>query len=138
MVILEDIIKIIKLLVGCNWRRKKVLKEVLKKFKELNILIRPFGVEEEELYKNNKECIVYNYSPVTQSNRFRLDIRIISESLARCLDIKKIMEDLLVGVGDTVKVPKCTKITFEGGASAREPETNTVHLLFSISFVGHK
>lgn len=138
MVVLEDIAKIIKLLVGCNWRRKKVLKEVLKKMQELNILIRPFGVEEEELYKNNKECIVYNYSPVAQSNRFRLDIRVISESLSRCLEIRSLMEDLFVGIGDTVKVPKCTKITFEGGASARETETNTVHLLFSISFIGHK
>ena len=41
-------------------------------------------------------------------------------------------------VGDTVKVNKCTKISFDGGSSAREVETDTVHLLFSINFWGHK
>lgn len=115
-----------------------MLKEVLKKLKELNILIRPFGVEEEELYENNKECIVYNYAPVAESNRFRLDIRIISKDLERCLEIRTLMEELLKGEGDIVKVPKCTSIIFEGGASARDLETKTVHLIFSISLVGHK
>ena len=115
-----------------------MLKEVLKKMQELNILIRAFGVDEEELYENNKECIIYNYSPVSQSNRFRLDIRVISASLSRCLDIRSELENLFVGVGDTVKVNKCTKISFDGGSSAREVETDTVHLLFSINFWGHK
>ena len=115
-----------------------MLKEVLKKMQKLNILIRPFGIEEEELYENNKECIIYNYSPVSQSNRFRLDVRVISTSLSRCLDIRSELENLFVGVGDTVKVNKCTKISFDGGSSAREIETDTVHLLFSINFWGHK
>lgn len=115
-----------------------MLKEVLAKLKELGILIRSFGVDEEELLENDKECIVYTYGSIERSNRFRLDIRIIAKTLDRCLEIKENMEDLLVGIGDEVKVKKCTKITFEGGSSAIEKETETVHLLFTISFVGHR
>ncbi|WP_297637944.1 hypothetical protein [uncultured Clostridium sp.] len=113
-----------------------MLKEVIAKLKETGILVRSFGVEEEELIENNKECIVYTFGSVAKSNRFRLDIRIIAKDLERCLEIKKQIETLFVGVGDTVKVKKCTKIDFEGGSSAREFETKTVHLLFTISFWG--
>lgn len=115
-----------------------MLKNVLKKIKELDILLVPFGVDKEELKANNNTCIVYNYAPVAKSNRFRLDIRIISNTLLDCVDIKENLENSLVGVGDTVKVPGISSINFSTGASAREFETNTVHLIFSIEIIGRK
>lgn len=115
-----------------------MLKNILKKIKELDILLVPFGVDEEELKSNSNTCIVYDYAPVAKSNRFRIDIRIISNTLLDCIDIKENLENLLVGVGDTVKVPGISSISFSAGASAKEFETNTVHLLFSIDIIGRK
>lgn len=113
-----------------------MLKDILNKFKELGILIKPFGVEEEELIKNNKECIVYNYSPVATSKRFILTIRIIAPTLSKCLEVKEEMESKLLGIGDEVKVKNATFIEFEGGSSAFEHETGTTHLIFNINVVG--
>ncbi len=114
-----------------------MISEIIKKLKETNIKVCPFGIDEKKL-KEVRECILYTYNPIATSNKFQLEIRVISDSLESCLEIKKELESLFLGKGDKVNLKKCTYVEFTGGGSLKDFANEKVHLFFYMNFIGRR
>lgn len=101
-----------------------ILDELLGLLKPLGYDIHPFGSD------NIKECIVYNFVPLTcdkVKEQNRLEITVISKSMRKGLEMIKQIKDVLLTLGDDPKTNNILEVTLNGGGSLENLETNTFH-----------
>ena len=111
-----------------------MLSKVISELDKLNYYV-TFNSFNEDDFNTYKDIIVYNYNSISTNNRFRIDIKVVSEDLLRCLDIKKEIEDMFISHGETGKLKDFTSIKIQGSSSYKDPDLEAVHLNFSLYFV---
>lgn len=112
-----------------------MLSLALQNLNSLGLEVVPFGIDESKL-KEVKECIVYEYESGTSENKFTLKLRIISPTLLRCTEIKKLIIDKFISISDKSKIDGFTKINLIGGGTMNDKYNNVIHLLMGLSFIG--
>lgn len=110
-----------------------MIEVAIKELNSLGIFVAPFFVEEEQFIKNNRESIIYEYSNKSKNN-FILYIKVISNSLIRCLEIDDLIKDKFISNSDKTKISGFTCIKYEGGEAIRDIENNCIQLFLSLSF----
>lgn len=101
-----------------------ILDELVNILKSLGYPVRPYGTE------LIRDCIVYNFVPIKSDKikeQNKLEITVISDSMASGLKILSEVKEALLTFGDTPLSDNILEVTLNGGGSLENLETDTFH-----------
>lgn len=91
--------------------------------------VKPFGT------KTIENCIVYKFNTVTDNGivaQIRLELNIITKTIAEAASIEAAIKSALVTVGDTKKIAGFNSAAVNGGGTLFNEDTQTVHTILYI------
>lgn len=92
---------------------------------ETNLPVKPFGIDSLD------ECIIYTMVPQTDDGAvqtWRLELRLITKTLARADELKTKILSALVNKGDSQKINGILNCELNGGGCMEDPN-GTIHTL---------
>ena len=93
--------------------------------------VKPFGTNTIE------NCIVYKFNTVSDNGtvaQMKLELNIITKTIAEAVSIEAAIKTALVTVGDSKKLAGYNSAAVNGGGSLYNDETKTVHTFLYIIF----
>ena len=88
-----------------------------------NLQMKPFDTDKVE------DCLVYQFYTMSDNGavaQYKLQIRIITNSLEKAFSIEKTIKNTMISIGDNIKIEGINSIILNGGGTLKDYENDTV------------
>lgn len=109
-----------------------MIKEILGTLSALSIPVKPLFTDSIE------DCIVYTYNSLTDDGataQKNLELRLITKTYENAEVMRKKIIELLVPIGDSIKIDGIYSCVLNGGGSLFDENTKTYHTLLYFNLV---